>query len=136
LNNYSKLKVEDKQKYDVMQKIVNEIKTTETIVDSYEQTRTKNFEFWFDTMKKKIEYESKFGKVQMEINMNMNNNTNNNSSMITSTDLKNNNYIKNNINNSITSNSFSNTAPDNSDYKEIAERIKKQQNTIFDELNK
>jgi hypothetical protein len=43
----------------------SEIKTMETVDNNFDITRIKNFEFWSEIMMKKIDFESKYGKINL-----------------------------------------------------------------------
>ena len=78
------MKANEKVQKEELKKLHSEIKTMQT-VDSHIK-RIKHFEFWSETMIKKIEFENKNGKIDF---------SNLNSSVLT-----NNNFINNNLNES------------------------------------
>ncbi len=80
------MKANEKIQKEELKKLHSEIKTMQTVDSQFDIKRIKHFEFWSETMIKKIEFENKNGKIDF---------SNLNSSILT-----NNNFISNNLNES------------------------------------
>lgn len=56
--------IRKKQREDLLA-LKNTIQNMQTIDNNFQITRTKNFEFWYEVMIKKLEFESKYGKINL-----------------------------------------------------------------------
>ena len=66
MKQFTSRKVIEKEQKNTLKNLHNEIKTMETIDNNYEMNRIKHFEFWLETMAKKLEFESKYGKINLD----------------------------------------------------------------------
>jgi hypothetical protein len=58
LNKYSSLKTVEKSKTEHLARLKNECETLKAIIETNRAKIAKDFEFWFDTVKKKFECEN------------------------------------------------------------------------------
>ena len=86
MKKFMSMKANEKIQKEELKKLHSEIKTMQTVDSQFDIKRIKHFEFWSETMIKKIEFENKNGKIDF---------SNLNSSILT-----NNNFISNNLNES------------------------------------
>ena len=86
MKKFMSMKANEKVQKEELKKLHSEIKTMQTVDSQFDIKRIKHFEFWSETMIKKIEFENKNGKIDF---------SNLNSSVLT-----NNNFINNNLNES------------------------------------
>ena len=86
MKKFMAMKANEKVQKEELKKLHSEIKTMQTVDSQFDIKRIKHFEFWSETMIKKIEFENKNGKIDF---------SNLNSSVLT-----NNNFINNNLNES------------------------------------
>jgi DNA invertase Pin-like site-specific DNA recombinase len=70
LKKYEQLKISEKAKREVVEKLKAECKTLKILIEATNEKIAKDFHFWFETVKKKFEWELKGGK---SLNMNNNN---------------------------------------------------------------
>ncbi len=63
---FTSMKVTEKDQKTTLKALHSEIKTMEAIDNNYEMNRIKHFEFWLETMAKKLEFESKYGKINLD----------------------------------------------------------------------
>jgi hypothetical protein len=61
LKKYNSLKNVEKNKTDELAKIKNEVTTLKAIVETTDKKIVSDFEFWYDVMKRKLEYTIKTG---------------------------------------------------------------------------
>lgn len=115
LKNFTDLKAEERVKLKTLKDIHSEIKSIDASINSIDSKMTKDFEFWYDVMIKKFEYEAKNGKIP---NFN-NRNQDHSNSFISSSNHE---------------NSRSMNKPQ--DVSEYADRLNRTKNMIFSELNK
>ena len=62
MNEFTSLRPIRKKQQEDLKALKNKIQTMQTIDTNFQVTRTKNFEFWYETMIKKMDFESKYGK--------------------------------------------------------------------------
>ena len=65
LNEFTKIKPIRQSMRDKLKNMRNEITTMQTIDTNFQVTRIKNYEFWKETMLKKLDFESKHGKINL-----------------------------------------------------------------------
>ena len=65
LNEFTKIKPIRQNMRDKLKNMRNEITTMQTIDTNFQVTRIKNYEFWKKTMLKKLDFESKHGKINL-----------------------------------------------------------------------
>ena len=65
LNEFTKIKPIRQNMRDKLKNMRNEITTMQTIDTNFQVTRIKNYEFWKETMLKKLDFESKHGKINL-----------------------------------------------------------------------
>jgi hypothetical protein len=63
LKEFNENKVVEKQEQNVLQKIHDEIKSIQAMIDANDKKMSKDFDYWYDIMVKKFEWESKNGKL-------------------------------------------------------------------------
>ena len=68
--------VEKKHKINLV-KFRDEIKTMKAIDENFEENRIKHFKYWIEIMGKKMEFESKYGKINLNTSF-ISNSTKNN----------------------------------------------------------
>ena len=66
MEKFTSMKAVEKQHKINLVKFRDEIKTMKTIDENFEENRIKHFKFWVEAMGKKLEYESKFGKINLD----------------------------------------------------------------------
>ena len=66
MEKFTSMKTVEKQHKINLVKFRDEIKTMKTIDENFEENRIKHFKFWVEAMGKKLEYESKFGKINLD----------------------------------------------------------------------
>ena len=77
MEKFTSMKAIEKQHKINLVKFRDEIKTMKTIDENFEENRIKHFKFWVEAMGKKLEFESKFGKINLETSYNSNISKNN-----------------------------------------------------------
>ena len=77
MEKFTSMKAVEKQHKINLVKFRDEIKTMKTIDENFEENRIKHFKFWVEAMGKKLEYESKYGKINLDISYNSNLSKNN-----------------------------------------------------------
>ncbi|MCQ2816619.1 MAG: hypothetical protein MJ252_05050 [archaeon] len=65
MNEFTSLRPIRKKQQEDLKALKNKIQTMQTIDTNFQVTRTKNFEFWYETMIKKMDFESKYGKINL-----------------------------------------------------------------------
>ena len=91
MKQFTSMKQIEKGQKEKLKSLHSEIKTMETVDNNFDITRIKNFEFWSEIMMKKIDFESKYGKI----------NLNNGSSIISSTNSRSNSILNESNNNNL-----------------------------------
>ena len=66
MEKFTSMKAMEKQHKINLVKFRDEIKTMKTIDEKFEESRIEHFKFWAEAMGKKLEYESKFGKINLD----------------------------------------------------------------------
>ena len=66
MEKFTSMKAVEKQHKINLVKFRDEIKTMKTIDENFEENRIKHFKFWAEVMGKKLEYESKYGKINLD----------------------------------------------------------------------
>ena len=77
MEKFTSMKAVEKQHKINLVKFRDEIKTMKTIDENFEENRIKHFKFWVEAMGKKLEYESKFGKINLDMSYTSNLSKNN-----------------------------------------------------------
>ena len=77
MEKFTSMKAVEKQHKINLVKFRDEIKTMKTIDENFEENRIKHFKFWVEAMGKKLEYESKFGKINLDTSFSSNLSKNN-----------------------------------------------------------
>ena len=77
MEKFTSMKAVEKQHKINLVKFRDEIKTMKAIDENFEENRIKHFKYWIEIMGKKLEYESKYGKINLDVSY-MSNNTKNN----------------------------------------------------------
>jgi kinesin family protein 6/9 len=77
MDKFTSMKAVEKQHKINLVKFRDEIKTMKTIDENFEENRIKHFKFWVEAMGKKLEYESKFGKINLDMSYTSNLSKNN-----------------------------------------------------------
>ena len=77
MEKFTSMKAMEKQHKINLVKFRDEIKTMKTIDENFEENRIKHFKFWVEAMGKKLEYESKFGKINLDMSYTSNLSKNN-----------------------------------------------------------
>ena len=79
MEKFTSMKAVEKQHKINLVKFRDEIKTMKAIDENFEENRIKHFKYWVEIMGKKLEYESKYGKINLDtFYISSNNNTKNN----------------------------------------------------------
>ena len=91
MKQFTSMKQIEKGQKEKLKSLHSEIKTMETVDNNFDITRIKNFEFWSEIMMKKIDFESKYGKI----------NLNNGSSIVSSTNSRSNSILNESNNNNL-----------------------------------
>jgi hypothetical protein len=120
LNEYSKIKILEKQEQTILKNLHDEIKSIKSMVDAQERKRAKDFEFWHEIMIKKYEWENKNGKLDSYLN------SNNESD----------NKMLNNFTTINTNQSLNSTNLQSDSISQIAERIKNQKDLMMSQISK
>ena len=89
MTEFTSLRPIRKNKMDQLKALRNEIKTMQTIDSNFQVTKIKNFEFWSETMIKKLDFESKYGTINLLTNTASQNVLANKSISMTSNNLNN-----------------------------------------------
>lgn len=89
MTEFTSLRPIRKTKMDQLKALRNEIKTMQTIDSNFQVTKIKNFEFWSETMIKKLDFESKYGTINLQTNTASQNVLANKSISMTSNNLNN-----------------------------------------------
>ena len=89
MTEFTSLRPIRKIKMDQLKALRNEIKTMQTIDSNFQVTKIKNFEFWSETMIKKLDFESKYGTINLLTNTASQNVLANKSISMTSNNLNN-----------------------------------------------
>ena len=55
----------EKSKHEQLAKLYNEINTLKSLIEANDKKMRSDFEFWYQVMKKKLEYETKNGKIEL-----------------------------------------------------------------------
>ncbi len=66
MEKFTSMKAVEKQHKINLVKFRDEIKTMKTIDENFEENRIKHFKFWVEAMGKKLEFESKYGKINLD----------------------------------------------------------------------
>ena len=66
MEKFTSMKAIEKQHKINLVKFRDEIKTMKTIDENFEENRIKHFKFWVEAMGKKLEFESKYGKINLD----------------------------------------------------------------------
>ena len=66
MEKFTSMKAMEKQHKINLVKFRDEIKTMKTIDEKFEESRIEHFKFWVEAMGKKLEYESKYGKINLD----------------------------------------------------------------------
>ena len=66
MEKFTSMKTVEKQHKINLVKFRDEIKTMKTIDENFEENRIKHFKFWVEAMGKKLEFESKYGKINLD----------------------------------------------------------------------
>ena len=66
MEKFTSMKAMEKQHKINLVKFRDEIKTMKTIDEKFEESKIEHFKFWAEAMGKKLEYESKFGKINLD----------------------------------------------------------------------
>ena len=66
MEKFTSMKAMEKQHKINLVKFRDEIKTMKTIDEKFEESRIEHFKFWAEAMGKKLEYESKYGKINLD----------------------------------------------------------------------
>jgi len=69
MEKFTSMKAVEKQHKINLVKFRDEIKTMKTIDENFEENRIKHFKFWIEIMGKKLEYESKYGKINLDASL-------------------------------------------------------------------
>lgn len=69
MEQFSSLRPVRKKQQEDLKSLRNDIQTMQTIDSNYQIGRTKHFEFWYEVMIKKLDFESKNGKINMSTGM-------------------------------------------------------------------
>ena len=77
MEKFTSMKAVEKQHKINLVKFRDEIKTMKTIDENFEVNRIKHFKFWIEVMGKKLEYESKYGKINLDASYISNSSKNN-----------------------------------------------------------
>ena len=77
MEKFTSMKAVEKQHKINLVKFRDEIKTMKTIDENFEENRIKHFKFWIEVMGKKLEYESKYGKINLDASYISNSSKNN-----------------------------------------------------------
>ena len=77
MEKFTSMKAVEKQHKINLVKFRDEIKTMKTIDENFEENRIKHFKFWVEAMGKKLEYESKYGKINLDTSYSSNLSKNN-----------------------------------------------------------
>ena len=91
MKQFTSMKQIEKGQKEKLKSLHSEIKTMETVDNNFDITRIKNFEFWSEIMMKKIDFESKYGKIKL----------NNGSSIVSSTNSRSNSILNESNNNNL-----------------------------------
>jgi hypothetical protein len=67
LNDFRDIKSNEKEEQSALKAIHDEIKSMQALIDANDKKMTKDFEFWYEIMLKKFEWESKNGKLDQFI---------------------------------------------------------------------
>lgn len=89
ITEFTSLRPIRKNKMDQLKALRNEIKTMQTIDSNFQVTKIKNFEFWSETMIKKLDFESKYGTINLVTNTASQNVLTNKSISMTTNNLNN-----------------------------------------------
>lgn len=121
LNEYSKIKTLEKQEQNTLKTLHDEIKSIKTLIETNEKKRAKDFEYWYEVMIKKLEWENKYGPSDY---FNIKNNNTENKLINNYTFTSSKNVTVNQSTDNITENSISN----------IAERINTKNKIIMSQI--
>ena len=66
MEKFTSMKAVEKQHKINLVKFRDEIKTMKAIDENFEENRIKHFKYWAEVMGKKLEYESKYGKINLD----------------------------------------------------------------------
>ena len=66
MEKFTSMKAVEKQHKINLVKFRDEIKTMKAIDENFEENRIKHFKYWIEIMGKKLEYESKYGKINLD----------------------------------------------------------------------
>ena len=91
MKQFTSMKQIEKGQKEKLKSLHSEIKTMETVDNNFDITRIKNFEFWSEIMMKKIDFESKYGKIKL----------NNGSSIVSSINSRSNSILNESNNNNL-----------------------------------
>lgn len=61
-NEYTQVKIIERKKLTELKALHDEVKSLQSMIDANDKKMTLDFDFWYDIMKKKYEWESKNGK--------------------------------------------------------------------------
>jgi len=64
LNEFKEIKAKEKEEQTSLKIIHDEIKSMQALIDANDKKMTKDFEYWYEIMLKKYEWESKNGKIE------------------------------------------------------------------------
>ena len=69
MEKFISMKAVEKQHKINLVKFRDKIKTMKIIDENFEENRIKHFKFWIEIMGKKLEYESKYGKINLDASL-------------------------------------------------------------------